>query len=147
MAANRTDPPGEGQESQLLPWERQNTDGTIEWDHEAHERWCARWAPRCPDGNPQRVGRILGFRERSLEELELRVVLGGSDLGACHVVVDEHDHEVYVRVLVCLDPDERAERRTRDYLNWPVRVWLDHPLEGRVVIDVDTGEELPLYTP
>lgn len=105
-----------------------------------------RWAPCCPDGKPQRACHPLGFRERNLGELELRVALGGDDGGVCQVIVDECDDEVYVRVLVCRKHDEdRAS--SREYLDCPVRVWLERPLGNRAVIDADRDEELPLYTP
>lgn len=135
----------------LRPWERWVEDEywgrIIEFDPDEHARWCEKWAPPCPDRNPQRVRRALGFRERNRCELELRVALGGDDLGVCDVIVDEHEHEVYVRVVVCYDPDDEERRRQREYLDWPVRTWLDQPLGDRAVIDVDSDEELPLFTP
>ena len=117
----------------------------VEFDDEAHAAWCRKWAPACPDGNPQRLCHALGFRERNIEELELRVVLGGDDYGVCHVIVDEQETEVYVRVAVCFGG--RDGEVSHEYLDCPVRVWLDRPLGDRAVIDVDTDEELPLYTP
>lgn len=108
---------------------------------------CAEWPP-CPDGNPQRLCHALGFRERNVGELELRVLLGGDDGGVCQIVVDERDDEVYVRVFVCRDvADERSRSAPRKVLDCPVRVWLERPLGERAVIDVDTDEELPLFTP
>jgi hypothetical protein len=105
-----------------------------------------RWAPPCPDGKPQRLRRALGFRERSVSELELRVALGGDDGGVCQVVVEEHEEEVYVRVFVCGDL-ERSASGPHEYTDCPVRVWLDEPLGERAVIDVDSDEELPLFIP
>lgn len=138
-------------ERPLLPWERWTTDWDgqpiIEFDTEAHAEWCEKWAPACPDGNPQRLCHPLGFRERNVGELELRVALGGGDRGVCQVIVDEQEHEVYVRVSVCCYDDDEALSRTREYTDCPVRVWLDSALGDRAVIDVDTDEELPLYTP
>lgn len=131
----------------LLPWEHwEEHDGEpmIVWDEEAHAAWLERWAPRCPDGSPQRLAHPLGFRERNVGELELRVALGAGDHGACQVIVDEQDDEVYARVLVCYD--ERSSH-AREYTDWPVRVWLEKPLGQRAVIDVDSDEELPLFTP
>ena len=93
---------------------------------------------------PSDSRRPLGFRERNVGELELRVALGDGDHGACRVIVDEQDDEVYVRVLVCYD--ERSSR-PREYIDCPVRVWLETPLGHRAVIDVDSDEELPLFTP
>ena len=140
----------------LSRWERWTTDWNgqpiVEWDTEAHARWCEKWAPACPDGNPQRLRHPLGFRERNIGELELRVALGGDDRGLCQLIVDEQDDEVYVRVLVCYDDDDdddddEAPPAVREYVDCPVRVWLECPLGERAVIDVDTDKELPLYTP
>lgn len=108
----------------------------------------AKWAPPCPDGSPQRLCHPLGFRERSVGELELRVSLGGDDGGVCHVSVDEREDEVYVRVVVCKsEEDKKAPRRHTGFTDWPVRVWLERPLGERLVIDVDSEEELPLFIP
>jgi hypothetical protein len=140
-------------DSGLLPWEHWTTDRDgrriIEWDTEAHAEWCEKWSPPCPDGEPQRVRRAEGFRERNLGELELRVPLslGAGEHGACQVIVDEHEDEVHVRVLVCYEDSDDAPTRPREYVDCPVRVWLEQPLGERAVIDVDSDEELPLYTP
>jgi hypothetical protein len=108
----------------------------------------AKWAPPCPDGRPQRLCHPLGFRERDVGELELRVALGGDDGGVCQVVVDERDEEVYVRVVVCRhDDDGRASRARTGSMDCPVRVWLEQPLGDRTVIDVDSDERLPLFIP
>jgi hypothetical protein len=102
----------------------------------------------CPDANPQEVRRALGFRERNVGELELRVALGGDDLGVCQIVVDERDDEVHVRVFVCChDRDDQPGQAARDYVDCPVRVWLARPLGDRAVIDIDSDQELPLFTP
>ena len=113
------------------------------------DAWLEKWAPRCPDGHPQRLRRALGFRERNLGELEIRVALGGNDNGVCQLIVDERNTEVFVRVLVCYDPDddERAARRSGQYTDCPVRTWLQNPLGDRAVIDVDSDEELMLFKP
>jgi len=113
------------------------------FDRERPKRW-----PVCPDGNPQRLCHALGFRERNVGELELRVLLGGHDGGVCQITVDEHDDEVYVRVLVCRDAAAAdSPSGSRDWCDCPVRVWLERPLGARAVIDVDTDEELPHFTP
>jgi hypothetical protein len=135
-------------ERELGPWERWTTDWDgepiIEFDSEAHERWLEKWAPECR----RRVRRPLGFRERNVGELELRVALGGDDRGVCRVILDERDDEVYVRVLVCGCADDDDDDGTwREYTDCPVRVWLKQPLGERAVIDVDSDEELPLYIP
>ena len=48
------------------------------WDADAHAEWREKWAPAWPDENPQRLLRALGFRERNVGDLELRVALGGN---------------------------------------------------------------------
>lgn len=142
-------------ERRLSRWERWAIDETgqpiVEFDAEAHAEWCAKWAPPCPVGNPQRLRRALGFWERNVAELELRVPLSLTDPeGACQVIVDERDNEVYVRVAVCYEDeedDDDVRPRRNEYMDCPVRVWLDRPLGDRAVIDVDDDEELPLYVP
>jgi hypothetical protein len=89
----------------------------------------------------------LGFRERNVRELELRVALCEDDAGVCQVVVDEREEEVYVRVLVARRERRAATTRDLDYVDCPVRVWLERPLGTRAVIDVDSDEELPLFLP
>lgn len=102
----------------------------------------------CPDGKRQRLCHPLGFRERNVGELELRVLLGPGEDGVCQVIVEERHEEVYVRVLVhCRDEDIAAALRRRNYIDCPVRVWLDEPLRARAVIDFDRDEELSLYRP
>jgi len=102
----------------------------------------------CPDGQRQRVCHPLGFWERNVEELELRVLLGRGEDGVCQVIVEETDEEVYVRVLVhCGDEHDAPARRGRGYMDCPVRVWLDEALAERAVIDFDLDEELDLYVP
>lgn len=98
----------------------------------------------CPDGLRQRLCHPLGFRERNVGELELRVLLGPTDGGVCQVIVEEPDDEVYVRVLVhCRDEHDLPEHRPPHYTDCPLRVWLDEPLGARAVIDADLDEELP----
>src|SRR5690348_3205005 len=92
-------------ERRLSRWERWTTDETgepiVEFDVEAHDEWCAKWAPPCPVRNPQCRRRPLGFWERSVGELELRVPLCLSEPEAvCEVIVDERDDEVHVRVVL-----------------------------------------------
>jgi hypothetical protein len=71
------------------------------------------------------------------------------DEGVCDVIVDERDDEVHVRVVVCYEDDEDDDSvaRPREYTDCPVRTWLEQPLGQRAVIDEDSDEELPLYTP
>jgi hypothetical protein len=146
----------EDPERPLSRWERWAIDNTgqpfVEFDVEAHAKWCAKWAPPCPVGNPRLPRHALGFRERDVGELELRVPLCPSEHeGVCQVIVDERDDEIYVRVAVCYededDEDDVRPRRRREYVDCPARVWLDRPLGDRAVIDVDDDRELPLYVP
>ena len=66
----------------------------------------------------------------------------------CQTIVEERGEEVFVRVLVCRhDEDDGSVRRDMKYMDCPVRLWLDRPLGERAVIDLDTDEEVPLYTP
>lgn len=136
---------------ELGPWERWSTDwnGTpiIVFDDEAHAAWCAKWCPPCPDGNHQRLIRALGFRERNRCELELRVPLALGRFHVCQVVLDERADEVHVRVLACYREDDDDSRLGREELtDCPVRVWLEHPLGDRAVIDVDSDEELDEFS-
>src|ERR1700751_5626856 len=120
---------------------------TIGWEVDTRDEWLVEWPP-CPDGNPIKLCHALGFRERNMCELEFRVALGGPDGGVCQVIVDERENEVYVRVLLhrC-DEHEGLTPRNREYLDWPVRASLVRPLGERCVIDMDSDEELLLYTP
>lgn len=111
----------------------------------ADDEWLEKWAPICPEGHPQRLGEILGFRLKRANYLQLRVVqpLGPWDC-CCARLVDEHPDRIYVRVVLCSGPDAHSSTRELDA---PCNVWLDAPLGERVVIDIDTGEELPLLIP
>jgi len=115
-----------------------------EFDSAAHAAWCEKWAPKCPLRNPQRLRHALAYRERNLCELELRVPLGRDEGGVCQLVVDERENEVSVRVLVCVIRESDSVIGPREYVDCPVRVWLERPLGERVVIDADTEQELPL---
>ena len=108
--------------------------------------WLEKWAPRCPDGRPSVPRRIIAYREREPGRLQLRVPLGGSDQGVCEVVVEEDEKTVRVRALVCYDDDD-DQSGSLERVNCPVHVYLDRPLEGRQVVDVETGAALPLFVP
>lgn len=121
----------------------------IQDEDEARE-WCAKWAPRCPDRYPQRVCEILGFRPKSVDLLQLRVVLRSSDNGVCTAIVDEHPDHIDVRALACMPDDDTPDPLdgpAPEEIVCPIRVWLDAPLGTRDVIDIDTGEALPFYIP
>jgi hypothetical protein len=78
------------------------------------------------------------------------VVLRASDRGVCHATVDEHPDRVCVRAVACVELDDeigRPIRPDRRETDCPLRVWLDAPLGARVVIDLDTGGELPYFIP
>lgn len=145
----QNEPPHEPRE--LGRWERWTTDwngrSIVEFDTEQHAEWCDKWCPRCPDGNPQRLRRAIGFRERNECELELRVALVRGENGVCAVIVEETAHEVFVRVLVCNDESrDDGPLASRESTDAPVRVWLEQPLGDRAVIDEDSDEELDLFT-
>jgi hypothetical protein len=112
--------------------------------------WLDRWAPKCPDGNPQRLCEIIAFRLKGADYLQLRVALRPADNGVCRAIVDEHPDRIYVRALACLKEDpprHRARRSQIDETDCPCNVWLDGPLAERIVIDFDSNEPLPLYIP
>ena len=106
--------------------------------------------PPCPDGRPQRLCELLGFRPKSVDLLQLRVVLRDSDGGVCHATVEEHSDRVCVRAVACLEVDEETGWPIRPCgreMDCPIRVWLHAPLGARIVIDLDTGQELPYFIP
>jgi hypothetical protein len=115
-----------------------------------HDEWMEKWAPRCPDENHQRLLTILGFRLKGDDYLQLQVVMRKGDNGVCQAISEEHPDRIYVRALSCLseeaDDADWYWTPTRE-LAWPCNLFLDAPLGERVVIDVDTGEELPLCIP
>jgi hypothetical protein len=93
----------------LLRWSWQ--DKRITQGHEYDPEWLERWAPECPDGDPQRLCTILGFRLKGADDLQLRVVLGWLDGGVCRAIVEEHADRVVVRALACIV--ERVTRSSR----------------------------------
>jgi hypothetical protein len=125
----------------------ENGEPATGWQVDVDDEWFEQWPP-CPDGHPLRLCHPLGFWERNGRELELRVLLGGDDDGVCQVIVDERDDEVHVRVLVhCRDEHDESRAAWRDYSDWPTRLLLQRPLGDRAVIDMNTDQELELYTP
>lgn len=120
------------------------TTGTAEADWTDKERaaWLDQWAPACPIGNPQRACTCVGYRERDPGRLQLRVIVHPRTEGACKAIVEENDDEIRVRVLVCYQEVDEDE-----YMNCPIHVYLEKPLNARAVIDVDSGEVLPLFVP
>jgi hypothetical protein len=112
---------------------------------EERAAWLEKWAPDCPIGNPQRVRTCVGYREREPGRLQLRVPLARTE-GVCEVIVAEDEEKILVRVLVCYEEDEDDEPRP-EYVNCPVHVYLDQPLNDRAVVDEETTEELPLFVP
>lgn len=119
--------------------------------------WYAKWAPACPDGNPQRMCEIVGFRLKALDYLQLRVVLRERDHGVCQAIIEEHDDVVFVHALACFDPDpapsptgkrRRAPKPTRpSEMDCPCNVGLAAPLGERIVVGYETDEPLSLFIP
>lgn len=66
--------------------------------------------------------------------------------GDCDVIVEEDEETVRVRVVLCW-PDSEDHWNDRDYMDCPVHVYLEKPLDGRKVIWVDDEVELPLFVP
>jgi hypothetical protein len=116
------------------------------WADDEHAAWLDKWAPKCPIGNPQRVRECQAYREREPGRLQLRVAVLPATEGVCDVIVEEDEDTVRVRVLLCYeDHDDREEER--EYWNCPVHAYLESPLNGRTVIDVQTDRALPLFVP
>jgi hypothetical protein len=116
----------------------------------ADESWLKKWAPVCPDGHIQRLCEIVGFRLKGERYLQLRVVLTRADLGIDYAIVDEHEDRIYVRVIAVVGEDVADPGGwfpPSDEVDCPCNVWLEEPLDERVVIDIDTNRELPLYIP
>jgi len=102
-----------------------------------------RWAPPCPLGHPQRPVSAHAYRDKLQGCLQLRVDKRPGVEGVCSVVVQESSDIVLVRVILCCpegDADDESE-----LWDCPTRVWLDDPLDGRTVIDVESGLRLPTY--
>lgn len=121
-----------------------------DWHEEERAAWRDQWSPKCPIGNRQRVCACVGYREREPGRLQLRMIVHPLSEGVCEAIVVENDHEILVRVLVCYeeaDEDNEDNEDNDDYMNCPVHVYLEKPLNGRPVIDVDSGEALPLFVP
>jgi hypothetical protein len=118
------------------------------WDED--QAWVETWMPKCPDRNPQRLCEILGFRLKGPEYLQLRVVLTPADWGVCNAIIEEHPDLVYVRAIACYDdgwpPRQRPGCLYGD-TDCPCSVYLDAPLGERIVIDIDSGEPLPMFIP
>lgn len=118
---------------------------TSEWDEYAHSEWLETWAPKCPIGNPQRVARLVGYREREPGRLQLRAIIR-ADEGVCEAIAVEDEETVQVRVLLCYE-DSDEPLVDREALDCPVHVYLEAPLASRTVIAVDIERPLPLYAP
>jgi hypothetical protein len=108
--------------------------------------WLEKWAPRCPDGRPSGPRKIIAYREREPGRLQLRVPLSRGG-GVCEVVVEEDEQTVRVRALVHYHDDDEDGPGSHERVNCPVHVYLDRPLQGRQVVDVETGAALPLFVP
>jgi hypothetical protein len=112
--------------------------------------WQEKWAPACPGGNRRRLVEILGFRPKAADLLQLRVVLRAGDHGVCRAIIDEHPDRIYVRALACLHENPctcDAGRSLSREVDCPCNVWLDAPLDERFVIDIDSGQSLPVFIP
>ena len=117
-----------------------------EWADDEHAAWLDKWAPKCPIGNPQRACACLAYREREPGRLQLRVaVLPGTE-GVCDVIVHEDEDTVYVWVILCYEETDQDDEE-RECWDCPVHAYLDQPLNGRTVIDVQTDQALPLFLP
>jgi hypothetical protein len=59
------------------------------------------------------------------------------------IVVSEDEHTIRVRAFVCCTPHDWDVRWTDRYRACPAPVSLTNKLRDRVVVDADTGKELP----
>jgi hypothetical protein len=121
-------------------------DDTEEWESEAHAAWCEKWAPKCPLRHPQRSATLVGYREREPGRLQLRALIRVRTEGECDAIVEADDEAVRVRVVLCW-PESEDHWNDRHYMDCPVHVYLEKPLNGRKVIWVDEEVELPLFVP
>jgi hypothetical protein len=94
----------------------------------------------------QRLLEVAGFRLKAPDHLQLRIILRAEDGGGCHVIVGEREDCLFVRAMAHRDEDTWRQLPT-DEMDCPCNYWLDAPLGERVVIDVDTGAELPFFIP
>jgi hypothetical protein len=122
------------------PWGEEGE--SPDWADEQHTAWLDKWAPHCPMRNPQRLCKCLAYREREPGRLQLRVSRLPSTEGICAAIVDEDEDNVYVRVILCY---EGPPGKDDEYVNCPVHVYLEKPLNGRTVIEIDTDRVLPLF--
>ncbi len=127
-------------------WDGEDLLGPVDRDEDEHARWLYRWTRPCPDRRPQLPRVCLGHREREPGRLQLRVALCRAE-GVCNVIVEEDDDTVRVRLIICCDEDLFEDDREREYMDCPVHVYLDKPLGGRTVIDVQTDQPVPLFVP
>jgi hypothetical protein len=127
-------------------WDLDREPGPDAVDRDCAGDWLAKWAPPCPEGKFQRLAEITGFRLKAPDYLQLRVILRDDDESGCHVVVDEHESCLYVRAMAHTPELARGTRYVKE-TDCPCNYWLDAPLGERVVIDVDTGAELPFFIP
>lgn len=115
-------------------------------EDDADAAWLEKWAPKCPDGDPQRLCELRGFRLKGRDHLQLRVALRALDRGVCQLIIEEHPDRVYVRALACEHEDEPGRTGSvPQETDCPCNVWLDAPLDERIVVDIDSGRPLPLF--
>jgi hypothetical protein len=122
-------------------WSHEDWDGEPggDWNNTWHDKqgaWLDRWAPKCPRRNPQRVGRLLGYREREPGRLQLRVATRRRTDGVCEALVEESEATVHVLVLLCFQ-DREESWGDGEYWDCPVHVYLEKPLGARTVIAVE----------
>jgi hypothetical protein len=107
----------------------------------------AKWWPRCPEDNPQRLLDIIGYRIKGPDFIQALVLLTPEDNGVCQAPFVEYPDRVEVRAIAC-SGSELGYGRIEDQPTtaWPSNVLLDSPLGDRVVVDVDSGLPLRRFT-
>ncbi len=73
----------------------------------------------CPDGQQQRVCHPLGFWERNVSELELRVLLGPGEDGVCQVIVEETKRSTCA--CSCIAEMSTMHQHAADAATWTAR--------------------------
>jgi hypothetical protein len=104
----------------------------------------SRWAPACPHGHPQRPVPGFAYRDKGGGLVQIRVSVRRNQ-NICSVVVQEGIQLVLVRVILCC-PGGNWDDCSKP-LNCGAKAFLDDDLDGRWVIDVESGESLPPWEP
>jgi len=121
-----------------------DSDGYALGIHQPLTTRMTRWAPPCPGGHPQRPVAGFAYRDRGGGLVQVRVPVRRNE-NICGVVVQEGIQLVLVRVILCC-PGGHWDECSKP-LNCGAQACLDDDLDGRWVVDVESGESLPPWEP